>query len=86
MEIFLLAYAPSALQFQIEAVGEAMLPLRQSCAGIVLPAIQQRLTDVTLATAGQGDDALRMFLDPGLLHTRPAQILTLLVGARQQQH
>ena len=86
VEVVLLPRAPGALQFQIEPVGEAALPLRQGCAGIGLPAVQQRLADVALATTRQGDDALRVLLDPGLLHTRPAQILALLVSARQQQH
>ena len=50
VEIVLLPRAPGALQFQIEAVGEAALPLRQGCAGIGLPAVQQCLADVALAT------------------------------------
>ena len=86
MEIVLFPRAPGALQLQIEAVGETALPLRQGCAGIGLPAVQQCLADVALATTRQRDNTLRVLLDPGLLHTRPAQILALLVRARQQQH
>ena len=86
MDVALLPRASGALQLQIEAVREATLPFRQGCAGIGLPAVQQRLADVALATTGQRDNTLRVLFDPGLLHTRPAQILTLLVSARQQQH
>ena len=86
VDVVLLPHAPGALQLQIEAVGETALPLCQGCVGIGLPAVQQCLANVALTTTGQRDNTLRVLLHPGLPHTRSAQILALLVGARQQQH
>ena len=72
------------MQFEVVAITEGLLPALQHLFGLRRVTRQQRAADVALATAGQRDQTLRVFVDPCRAHHRDAAVLVFEVAFRDQ--
>ena len=76
--------AAGTLQFQIEAAGEVLLPLRQQLACRVDVLSDQKPADLPFPGAGQRDQPFALFEDPGLVEDCHVLALTFSPGSRDQ--
>ena len=84
LQILLLLGPASALHFQIEPVREQLPPIRQPGLGLVEPVVEQRLPQFALAAAGQGDQALGIAAQPGVIEHWHAALLAFEIAAAHQ--
>ena len=83
-EIFFLLGSPGALQLQIKAFREQLPPLGQPVSGLLRPVVQQRLTQLALTTAGQGDQTLGVTGQPAVVDHRHAALLAFEITTANQ--
>ena len=81
----LVAFAPGALDLEVEAAREALAPEGQAVSSRVAPSRQQGTADIALVRGREGDQAgARVGLQPVARHQHLAKAAALEVGARQQ--
>jgi hypothetical protein len=86
MKTLLLAGAAGARQLQVIAVAKTLQPVFQAGLGLLLVARQQGPSHIAVPPAGEGDEPLAALGgEPLPLQHGPAQVLSLLVTARDQQ-
>ncbi|MNQ31510.1 hypothetical protein D3C85_448860 [compost metagenome] len=84
VQVLLVVDPAGALHLEIETPGEHALPLMQQRLGLGRIAVEQRLADLALAGAGQGDQSFGRRLDPVALDDHQAIVLALGPAARNQ--
>ena len=81
VQVLLFMRSPAALQLEVETVGEQVYPAIKQAACTLHLARKDSLPDITGTPAGQGDQAICLTFQPGLVNCGTTSVLTFRVTA-----